>query len=101
MGVKEAGDKMMEIIFEHIPKEKCDCIFIDDIFLGLLVSINAEFLMENKKVVNTIIKKCGKEYGSYMDSIEYIHDDKSLFNIYLHSHDYIRKGKLNKINKLI
>ena len=101
MGVKEASDKIMKIIFEHIPNDKCDCIFIDDVFLGISVSINKKYLIENKKIVTKVIKECGKECGNYMDTIEYIHEDKSLFNIYLYGHNYIRERKIDKINKLI
>jgi predicted hydrocarbon binding protein len=99
MGVKEASDEIMKIIFEHIPNDKCDCIFIDDIFLGVSVSINEKYV--KSRIVKNILHKCNKEYGNYIESVDFIEDDKSLFNIYLHGHNYIREKKISKINRLI
>lgn len=98
MKSKDVAEKITDTINYHIP-DKCHCVYIDDIFNGLSVSVNSKIIKENKSLLNKVLDECDKKYGYYIESYDFIMPQ--LFNIYFNSETCMRGKKVSKIKRKI
>lgn len=94
MNSKRAAKKITDII-EKYTNNKCKCIYIEDVWNGLSISINNEFIHNNKYLISEITNECNIKYGGYIQSYELI--TPTLFNIYFHNDIRIREKKISKL----